>query len=744
MPKCARTIVLVLLTTLLAACNTLKFVPEDKMLLNKTNVHVTDTKTVNSTELKKYLQQKQNSEILGFWKLQLHVYDLAGPDSAKWINRTLWKMGEAPEVFDPFLAGTSMQYLERAMQNMGYFNASVDTTMEIKNRKLKLTYDVTARQPYTVNSYTVRLPQQDLKKVATSSDCLVHEGERFDANLLDEERARIANVMRKNGYYYFEKDYLQYDADSAYQNHTVSLSLRLRDYVDEASDSLRDMVFRQFVVEKVNFYTDCSPTRRGRKQNITTEEEGGYTFNFADKRMIRNYVLKRMCYIVPGRMYNQEQVERSYSELTALGPVKYTDIDFVQTGPNTLECNIVLSKSKLNSVSVEAEGTFSAGDWGVAGGVGYANRNLFRGAEELNLSANVSYEWRKNSSNILEAKAEASLAFPKAPKLSVSYQFQNRPEEFTRTIANAGVSYMLRPYKSRWEHQFNLTDIGYVYLPWISEEFRTNFLKETSTLRSSFEDHFILGWGYQGSFSSFNKNQPLRSYVTFTYGVETAGNFLYGMSNLFHQPLDEEEGAYKIFNVRYAQYAKGDLAFTWHNIFDEHHRLVYHVAAGVAIPYGNATALPFEKRYFAGGANSVRGWAVRTLGPGAYHSTGKGQDYNNQCGDIKLEMNLEYRWRVWSIIELAAFTDAGNIWTYYDYSAQPHGQFTKDFYKEIAWSYGVGLRLDFSFFVFRVDYGVKLYDPGRIYFDSKPWRTAPNGLCWKDDMAIHFAIGYPF
>lgn len=744
MPKCARTILLVVLTAFLAACNTLKFVPEDKMLLNKTNVRVVDTKAVNSTDLKKYLQQKQNSEILGFWKLQLHVYDLAGKDSAKWINRTLKKMGEAPEVFDPFLAGTSMQYLERAMQNMGYFNASVDTTMEVKKRKLRLTFDVTARQPYYLSSYTVRLPHQELRKVAKSSDCLVHEGHRFDANILDEERARIASAMRNNGYYYFEKDYLQYDADSAYNNHTVSLQLRLRDYVDEASDSLRDMVFRQFIVEKVNFYTDYSPSGLPPTQPVTTEEENGYSFNFAGKRMIRNAILKRMCYIIPGRRFNQELVERSYAELTALGPVKYADIDFVQTGENTLECNIVLSRSKLNSVSVEAEGTFSAGDWGIAGGAGYANRNLFRGAEELNVSANVSYEWRKNSSNVLEAKAEASLAFPKAPKLAVSYQFQNRPEEFTRTIANAGVSYSLRPYKTNWEHIFSLTDISYVYLPWISDEFRENFLKETSTLRSSFEDHFILGWGYQGNYTSFNKNQPLRSYVALTYGFETAGNFLYGMSNLFHQPKDPDEGAYKIFNVRYSQYAKCDFSLAWHNIFDEHHRLVYRFAGGVAIPYGNAVALPFEKRYFAGGANSVRGWAVRTLGPGSYHSTGKGHDYNNQCGDIKLEMNLEYRWRVWSIIELAAFTDAGNIWTFYNYDSQPHGQFTKNFYKEIAWSYGVGLRLDFSFFVFRVDYGVKLYDPGRIYYDGKPWRTVPNGLGWKDDMAIHFAIGYPF
>ncbi len=688
------------------------------MLLNKASVHVVDRKEVQSGDLKKFIQQNQNAEILGFWKLQLHVYDLAGKDSTKWINRTLKKMGEAPEVFDEFAAENSMQYLTRAMQNMGYFDASVDTLMQVKNRKLNLTYNVTGREPYVLSSYSVRLQQQDLKKIAVNDDCLVKEGERFDANILDDERARITDEMRNNGYYFFEKDMLQYVADSAYQNHTVTVQLGLRELDTDNADSIWDMVFRQFIVENVHYQMGSEP-------------------------FLRQSVLDRMCSIVPGRMYSQQMVERTYAELTALGPVKYVDISFVRTGENTLDCNIVLSRSKLNSVSVEAEGTFSAGDWGVAGGAGYQNKNLFRGAEEFSLTANAAYEWRKNTSDIFEVKTEAALAFPKAPKLSVSYQFQNRPDEFTRTIANAGISYALQPYKSSWQHNFSLTDISYVYLPWISEEFSNYFLSSTNPLRSSFENHLILGWGYSGHYTSYNKNRPLKSYITFTYNIETAGNLLYWLAKQFLTPVGDGS-TYALFNVVFSQYAKGDMAFTWHNILTDKHRLVFHAAAGVAYPYGNVNVMPFEKRYFAGGANSVRGWSIRSLGPGSYHGSGSGRDYNNQVGDIKIEASLEYRWRVWSIIELAAFTDAGNIWTVHDYTSQPHGQFTKDFYKEIAWSYGAGIRLDFSFFVFRVDFGVKLYDPGRIHYDGKAWRTAPNGLNWKDDCAVHFAIGYPF
>lgn len=743
MRKYAHHICLVLFAVLFAACNTLKFVPEDKMLLNKARVQISDNQDISTSTLRKYLQQKHNSEILGFWKLQLHVFDLAGPDTSKWINRTLMKMGEAPEIYDPYLAAASMLNLQRAMQNLGYYDATVDTTMQVRNRKLNLTYNVTAGQPYYLRSYTVRLPQQDLRAAATAKESLVHEGMIFDANVLDEERARITAAMRKNGYYYFEKDFLQYEADSAYLNHTASVQLRLRDYVQDAPDSVQNLLFKQFVVEQVCFYMDFSPTGERPKQPVTTESEDGYQFSFAGKRMLRNSVLKRFCLIVPGRRYSQEQVERTYSELSALGPVKYVDISFVQTGDGTLRCDIVLSRAKLNSVSVEAEGTFSAGDWGVAGGVGYTNKNLFRGAEELGVNGKVSYEWRKNNSNVLEAKAEASLAFPKAPKISLSYQYQNRPAEFTRTIATAAVSYNLKPYNSNWLHRFSLTDISYVYLPWISDDFRSYFLQNNNILRHSYEDHLILGWGYSGSYTSYNKKQPLRSYITFNYGVETAGNALYGLCNAA-QMKRNDDGYYQVFNVQFSQYAKGDLSFTWNGIINEKHRLVYHFAGGVAVPYGNADVIPFEKRYFAGGANSVRGWAIRTLGPGAYHGKDNIRDYNNQVGDIKLEMSLEYRWRVWSIIELAAFTDAGNIWTIRNYEAQPYGQFTKDFYKQIAWSYGVGVRLDFSFFIFRVDFGVKLYDPSRIHYDGKAWRTVPNGLGWKDDMTFHFAIGYPF
>ncbi len=772
MGKCVYYILCVLAVIFLASCSTTKFVPQDKLLLNKMHVKIDDRKDIReqhreheeivtadalATKMRGYVRQKPNSEVLGFWKLQLQLYSLASPDSTKWINRVLWKMGEAPEVFDPNLAQSSLYNIRQGMRNKGYFNAVVDTTMSVKNRRLALTYHITAGQPYILSNYRVSLMQEDLRRFATSKRTLVTEGMVFDSEVLDEERERIARAMRRNGYFYFDKSLLRYRADSSFSvsglasshsdngltSHNVSAELLMQDYIENAPDSVKTKLFTRYSIRKVHFYVDSDPEKPDDEQTYIIED-GNYVFHYKGRKLLRENVLKKNCSIRPGEFYNIFRVERSYSDLNSLGPVKYVDISFDQVGTDELDCNVVISRGKLNAVSAEIEGTYSAGDWGIAAGLGYTNRNIFRGAEQLNINGRGSYEWRQNGGRAIEAQAEASLTFPKAPKVSIGYRFQNRPEEFTRTIANASLSYKYRQFGSKLTHQFNFVDINYVYLPWISDEFRAAFLKPSNLLRYSYQDHFIVDWSYGGTWTSFSERTPYRSYFNINYQIETAGNFLYGLSRVFSLPRDDSDGAYKIFNIRYSQYAKADFSIAYHQIFSPAHRLVYHAAFGLAVPYLNASSVPFEKRYFAGGSNSVRGWQIRSLGPGKYRGQGTLIDYNNQAGDIKLDLNLEYRWKVWSIIELAAFTDAGNIWTIRDYDSQPGGVFdVREFYKQIAWAYGVGLRLDFSFFVFRVDFGVKLYDPSRID-EGKAWRTVPNGLGWKDDMTFHFAIGHPF
>lgn len=734
--------ILLLLALVFASCRTTKFVPDGEYLLNKTKLKVTDTKEVSGSDLSSYLRQKPNSEVFGFWKLQLGVYNLAGKDTANWWNRQMRKIGEAPEIYDENLTAQSMTQIQRAMFNAGYFDARVDTVKQMKKKKLNLTYNITANQPYTLRNYQVAIRQAELHRIATDEQhTLVKPGMLFDSNVLDQERQRITRRMRSMGYFYFEQDFLQFIADSALLSHEVDLQLTLQDYVATASDSLQQRIFTQYTVSEVVFHTEYNQTTFT-AADLDTVQRDDYLFSYAGKPMLRQRTLIKTCAIRPGQLYNERDVERTYAALNALGPVKYVNISFVPSSDNELVCIVVLSKAKTHSVSAEVEGTYSAGDWGVAAGVGYTNRNIFRGAEEFSVNGRGSYEWRENGGRAIEAKVDANLRFPNSLAINVAYNYQNRPDEYTRTIANAGLQYNLRSNRSL-SHYFTLLDISYVYLPWISEEFSDYFLQNSNPLKYSYEDHFIMDWSYTGNYSSYRSSQPLRNYGTIQYSVETAGNFLYGVSHLFKLPKDEN-GAYEIFNIPYAQYVKADAYFTYHQIFDKQNRFVYHLDFGVAVPFGNAASIPFEKRYFAGGANSVRGWTMRALGPGGYRGTGNRIDYNNQAGDIRLNLNFEYRVKLLKLLELAFFTDAGNVWTIRDYESQPHGQFGKDFYKQLAWSYGMGIRLDFDFFIFRVDFGVKLYDPSRLYTDGKQWRTAPNGLGWRDDMTFHFAIGYPF
>ena len=712
----------VLSALVLSACKTTKYVPEDQYLLNKASVKV-NTKEVDRDQLRNYLRQTQNSEVLGFWKMQLNIYSLSGSDTSKWINRQLRKIGEPPEIYSQMLTGASIDQLSRAMHNQGFFHAQVDTNVRVTApKKVAVTYSIDAREPYYIRSYKTDFTESSLKRFAGSTRSLVKPGSRYDAETLDAERTRITSLMRRSGYYMFSKDFIHYVADSALRSNAVDLTLTLSDNIANSPDTIQKRLFTQYKIRNVNFVVDTLGS---------------------GKEAIRLGRLKRCCYIRSGELYNEGLVERTYSTINALAAVRYVDIAFTPASGDELDCTITVTRGKVNSVSADVEGTYSAGDWGVGAGVGYVNRNIFRGSEELAVNAKGSYEWRQNGGRAIEAKTDVSLTFPSSLKLTASYQFQNRPEEYTRTIAGGAVTYHYRKPRSKWYHSFSLLDVGYVYLPWISDNFRDYFLQNSNILKYSYEDHFIMSWGYQASYSSYNSLQPLRSYGSAVMSVETAGNLLYGISRLFNLPA-AEDGTYSIFNIRFAQYAKADINLTYNQIFSKNHRLVYHAFVGVAVPFGNASSIPFEKRYFAGGANSVRGWTMRSLGPGSYKGTGERIDFNNQAGDIKLDLNLEYRIKIYKVLEAAAFTDAGNIWTIRNYDTQQGGLFSfSEFYKQIAWSYGVGIRLNFDYFVFRVDFGVKLYDPSRIS-EGKQWRTAPNGLSWKDDMTFHFAIGYPF
>ena len=321
----------------------------------------------------------------------------------------------------------------------------------------------------------------------------------------------------------------------------------------------------------------------------------------------------------------------------------------------------------------------------------------------------------------------------------ISLNYQQRPE-YTRIIAGAGWRYNWT--RARHRHRLDLLDINYVYLPQYMEGFLEQIAPSNPLLRYSYEDHFIMSIGYNYYTSNIPSNTPLqssdrRNAYTLRSSVETAGNLLYGISNAIGAPSDN---GYKIFGIRYSQYIKANVDYSYLHNFNKHHALAFHAGLGLGVPYGNSTVMPFEKRFYSGGANSVRGWSVRSLGPGSYNGYNNYNSFIYQCGDIRLDLSVEYRAKLFWKVESALFIDAGNIWTIDDYETQPGGVFRFDtFYKQIALAYGLGIRLNFDFVVIRADFGMKAYNPAD---GAVKWAIAqPN---FARDFAWHITIGYPF
>lgn len=724
-------------------------------MLNKVTIK-SNVPEATADHLQSYLRQTPNSRFMGMGRAKLGFYSAQDVTSNKWKDRWLRKMGEEPVIYDSLLTQTSQEQLTQELKNKGYWDATVEVSATEKDRKTDLTFVVTGNEPYRIKSYKIDIPDDSVMYYLNRrKTTLPKPGDLFDADMLATERENAAQTLRRRGYYYFQKEALKFEADSA--NHEVDITLKLQDNYS-LNDSIRRQLFTKQTVSSVTIYDvaqSMSDDGKLDRADLDTTTIEGFTVIHSKKSCFRPKKLISKVLVLPNRRYNESRVERTYAILNALQATKYVDINFRELGGDSLACVVVVAPSKKHSFSVDLEGTNSAGDLGIGLGATYQNKNAFRGAEILKVSARGSYEAMGKLGalrNAYEVGGNASIIVPEflmpfmktearrriggTTEFSVGYNFQQRPE-YKRNIANLGMKYAW--YVHRTHFVFDLIDINYIYLPWISETFRSQYLTPSSSIRYSYEDHFIMRLGLGIQNSNKRTNSTTQSFYTLRSNISTAGNLLYGISNAIGQKKSDD-GQYHIFNIAYSQYVKGDFDFTYNQYINKNMRLVFHGGIGVAFPYGNASIIPYEERYFSGGANSVRGWAVRTLGPGRYANSGS-VDYMNQSGDIRLDLNAELRFKLFWKIYGALFVDAGNIWTIKDYEEQAGGYFQfSTFYKEIACSYGIGIRADFDYFVIRLDMGVKLYEPSGTT-TSERWRT---DLTWQNDFALHFAVGYPF
>lgn len=726
----------------ISSCDGTKHLAEGESLLVSNRIVSTD-KDYNVSSLYDYIVQKPNTKWFSTLKVPLGIYTLSGRDTTKTINRILQKWGEAPVCLDTTKVAASQENLRQILFNQGFLDAGVEVEQHARKRRVKVDYILFPKQQYVIRSVSYNILDNRIDSLLRANNVLegggLKAGEYFSVTGLSSERKRISTWLNNNGYRYFNKEFISYHVDSCKAGHYVDVSL----HID---------LFRR----NNNDYYTSHPYYYIRNIRYTSPQE--------QKLRIRPSVLNVNTVFREGELYDESKIQKTYRRFADLCIVRSTNISFVEVNDSNsqddnglLDAVISISQHNTHNVTLQPEGTNTAGDLGAALSLTYENRNVFHGSELFSLSARGAFEAIKGlegyaNNNYEEYGIEAKLSFPEflCPNISedyrrrhkstteflLSYNKQNRPE-FDRRVFSGKWRYRWSSSTNRVGYTLDFINVDYVSMPWISDTFKRDYLdskdNRNAILRYNYENLLIMKLGF-----SFNYNDGIH-YLKVS--MESAGNLLKALS----KPLKfktNDMGQYEFLKVAYAQYAKADVDYTYNYRIDERNTLALHSRIGIAMPYGNSTILPYEKRYFSGGANSVRGWSVRELGPGCYHGKDGRIDFINQTGDLRLDLNAELRSSLFWKFQGAIFIDAGNIWTVRQYADQPGGLFTlSSLYKEIAVAYGVGLRLNFDYFILRLDLGMKAISP---YYTTTEEHYPISNPNFKRDYALHFAVGLPF
>jgi outer membrane protein assembly factor BamA len=554
----------------------------------------------------------------------------------------------------------------------------------------------------------------------------------------------------------------------------LDFSLTINNYqVKTVDNKIITSHHKKYCINNVYIFPDFDPGKALQNQTayfseFDTANAQGYHFIGKEPYPIKTGTIIRSVYIITGELYQLTNTDESYKHLSELQQFKLVNIQFSEH-PGTkvtendtlylLDCNIQLTPFTRQLYEIEVEGKNSSGNIGFGGNVKYHHKNLFRGAENFDFKVAGSLEIQSNIvgkdgaeylPNTVEYSAEARLNLPEFllpfkfekfykqfnPKTSValSYSYQNRPD-YNRVISNISYGYYWKT--SRYlKHWVNPVELNAVRLLNISPEFRNSI--QDPYLRNTFENQFIAVSSYSLEFNNQDINR-IRDFKYLRFNIEFAGNLLSSFNKLTGKPK-AEGGYYELFGTRYAQYIKTDLDFRYYQVFGKTRMLVYRGFAGIGIPYRNSEALPFIKKYFSGGANSIRAWQVRSVGPGSYNDT---TSIPNLLGDIKIEGNIEYRFDMFWILKGAFFIDAGNIWALNKKTFSGEGaEFDfGNFYKELAVGTGLGTRFDFTYFLFRIDFGIKLHDPKKP--PGKRWVIAYQKFRLSD-ILMNIGVAYPF
>ena len=711
------------------SCSTTRVLEDGQYRLAKNKITIENSKTFNPTVLEPYLKQKPNSYFVFGWNPFLNLYNWSNGKGGGW-DRFVQKLGVAPVVYDPDMVDSSIENLKNHLSYLGYYNSDVSSSIAVTKKRVKVTYNVTLGKQYPISKITYTLP--DNKEFAESflkdtTNLSIKPGDYLSESSLQAETERSSQVLRNQGYYSFNKNYYFFEADTLTIPGSALLNLTVNEYTRNETPK------------------DAQPIRKFYINDVK--------ISYPNTLKFRDNILRELTTITPGDVYSADEINRTYSRLTALKVFSSVNIGMTPVDTDLVDCSISMAQSKLQGFKFNLESSVnSTGLFGVSPQVSYYHKNIFRGGEWLNLSFMGNFQFKFNDdvrSN--EFGVSAGLSFPKffplpyrffkgaIPRTDVNltYNYQNRPE-YTRNIISVTYGYNGN-LKRRFFYQAYPLQMNVVRLFDLDEKFYKSLVNDPFLL-NAYQDHFDFGSGATLYYTTNPDNTPKVPHFYSRFQFDIAGNLLSAFKPLMEK---NSNGQGMIWNTPFSQFVRGEITLskTWFLGKKSKQSIATRLQAGAGYAYGNSTSLPFEKHFYAGGSNSLRGWQARTVGPGTAP-----RDTSfvipNQTGDMKLEANIEYRFDLFWKLAGALFIDAGNVWTLKadDTEEGQQSLFSwKDFGSSIAANWGAGIRLDFGFLLLRVDMGLKVHDPAR----QQRW-VNPGEWFKGDNYALHFGVGYPF
>jgi outer membrane protein assembly factor BamA len=753
------------------SCSNTRFLKEGQMLYTGAKVKI-ENDTISKKEkkdlqsvLEANLTPKPNSTFLGL-RPKLYFYNIAKePKKDKGFNYWLkYKVGEKPVLLGDVDREFNKDIIVNYSENKGYFNAKASYDTVSKNKKAQVIYTVRPGSRYLIDGVKFQkdstLVNQEIQSLTGKT--LLKNGRPFDLDVIKAERERIDNRLKERGFYYFHPDNIIVQADSTVsKNHKVELNVKLK-------DNTPDLATQQFSIDNVIVFPNYNiQDVKDGKYSIPMNKDSLSKYAFDDIYVIdpqhkfKPKIFDRALYFKKGDLYNRSNHNLTLNRLISLGVFKFVKNEFVVSDSlsHKFDAYYLLTPRQVQSLRLEALGrTNSANYAGSELNLNWTHRNFFRGAEQFKAAIYGAFDFQmggaQNANNIFRAGTNVQLSIPRivAPfrfhsssefvprtNITLGYEFQNRTQYYTLNNFTGSFGYVWKE-NARKEHDLKVIDITLVSPANVTEEYKVKS-DGNPAMKRVVDKQLIFGPTY--SYTYTNTMLPRTNTFYYKGTLDLAGNIT-GLVTGADVKKDKEK---KIFGIPFSQYVKIENDLRFYHKFTEKSSLATRFIGGIAYPYGNSEFIPFSKQFFSGGSNSIRAFRARTLGPGSFDPrTIDPGTYFDQSGDVKLELNAEYRANLYKFLNAAVFVDAGNIWLLHDDPTRPGAKFSKDFLNEIAVGAGVGLRLDFSILILRLDLAMPLrvpyYEKGdrwafdKINFGDSNWR--------KDNLVLNIAIGYPF